>query len=72
VSVEALRSRGIPLLGVAFIGEENADSERTIVEMGHVKRLGRLPPLTPLTRDTLRAAFALHFDLDDFLNGAAG
>ena len=72
LSLEALRSRGIPLLGVAFIGDENADSERTIMEMGHVKRLGRLPPLTPLSRDTLRAAFTQYFDLDDFLNGAAG
>ncbi len=72
LSVEALRSRGIPLLGVAFIGEENADSERTIVEMGRVKRLGRLPPLTPLTRDTLQAAFAQHFDVEDFRKGAVG
>lgn len=72
LSVEALRSRGVPLLGVAFIGEQNADSERTIVEMGRVKRLGRLPPLTPLTRDTLQAAFAQHFDIEDFLKGAIG
>jgi dethiobiotin synthetase len=72
LSVEALRHRGIPLLGVAFIGEENVDSERTITEMAHVKRLGRLPPLASLTRDTLQTAFAQHFHLDDFLNGATG
>lgn len=72
LSVEALRHRGIPLVGVAFIGEENPDSERTIAEMGRVKRLGRLPSLASLSRDTLRTAFAQHFNLDDFLNGAAG
>ncbi|MEH2510442.1 dethiobiotin synthetase [Nitrobacteraceae bacterium AZCC 1564] len=72
LSVEALRHRGIPLLGVAFIGDEHPDSERTIVEMGNVKRLGRLPSLAVLTQDTLRAAFAENFAVDDFLNGAAG
>jgi dethiobiotin synthetase len=49
LSIEALRRRGIPLLGVAFIGDENADSERTIVEMGGVRRLGRLPIVDPLS-----------------------
>src|SRR5882724_11217983 len=34
LSIEALRARNIPLLGVAFIGDENADSERIIVDMG--------------------------------------
>lgn len=72
LSVEALRRREIPLLGVAFIGDENPDTERTITEMGHVKRLGRLPSLAVLTPDALRIAFAQHFDVDDFLNGAAG
>jgi dethiobiotin synthetase len=72
LSVEALRHRRIPLLGVAFIGDENPDSERTIAEMGHVKRLGRLPSLAVLTQDTLREAFAENFAADDFLNGAAG
>jgi dethiobiotin synthetase len=71
LSVEALRHRGIPLLGIAFIGDENSDSERTIAEMGHVKRLGRLPSLAVLTQDTLRAAFAQNFDVEDFLSGAA-
>jgi dethiobiotin synthetase len=72
LSIEALRARGIPLLGVAFIGDESAESERIIVEMGHVRRLGRLPYLVPLTGDALRAAFALHFVLDDFLRESSG
>ena len=72
LSVEALRRRSIPLLGVAFIGDENPDTERTIAEMGYVKRLGRLPSLAVLTQDTLRAAFAQNFAIADFLNGAVG
>jgi dethiobiotin synthetase len=67
LSIEALRRRGIPLLGVAFVGDENADSERTIVEMGGVRRLGRLPIVDPLDSETLRSAFAANFDVADFL-----
>ena len=72
LSIEALRTRGIPLLGVVFIGDESAESERIIVEMGHARRLGRLPYLAQLTGDMLRAAFALHFNIDDFLEESAG
>ena len=53
LSIEALRGAQIPLLGVAFVGDENADSERTIAEMGGVRRLGRLPILDPLNAETL-------------------
>ena len=59
LSIEALRARGVAILGIAFIGDENAESERIIMEMGHARRLGRLPYLAPLTGDVLRAAFAL-------------
>ena len=66
LSIEALRSRGIPIRGIAFIGDEQADSEATIARLGQVKRLGRLPRLDPLDAGTLAAAFVAHFDLDDF------
>jgi dethiobiotin synthetase len=66
LSVEALRQRDIELLGIAFIGEGNPESERAICEIGRVQRLGRLPRLTPLTRGTLREAFAACFKPDDF------
>jgi dethiobiotin synthetase len=67
LSIEALKRRRIPLLGVAFVGEENADSERTIAEMGGVRRLGRLPHLDPLNARSLRAAFAASFRAADFV-----
>ncbi len=66
LSIEAIRTRGIELLGIAFIGDENIDSETIICEMGRVKRLGRLPFVSPLSRDTLRAAFTIAFNADDF------
>lgn len=66
LSLEALRQRDIPLLGVAFIGEANPDNERTIVEFAGVKRLGRLPRLPSIDAQALRQAFASNFDLRDF------
>ncbi|HWK36380.1 dethiobiotin synthase [Sphingomonas sp.] len=66
LSIEALRARGVPILGVAFIGEAVEDSEATIARIGGVRRLGRLPRLDPLDAATLAAAFAAHFDLADF------
>jgi dethiobiotin synthetase len=65
LSLEALRSRGVPIAGVAFVGDENAETERVICAIGQVRRLGRLPWLAPLNAATLRAAFAAGFDLGD-------
>ncbi|WP_285019410.1 dethiobiotin synthase [Novosphingobium sp. fls2-241-R2A-195] len=66
LSIEALRARGVEVLGVAFVGDPVEDSEATICAMGNVKRLGRLPRLDPLTPQTLAAAFAANFRLEDF------
>jgi len=70
LSIEALRARAVPLLGVAFIGDENAESEKIICQLGQTRHLGRLPILASLTRETLRAAFAQHFNVEDFLKGS--
>ena len=67
LSIEALNGRNIPILGLAFVGEEMADTERTIAEMGGVRRLGRLPLLDALTPPKLAEAFAAHFRIEDFL-----
>lgn len=73
LSIEALKQRAIPILGVAFIGGENADSQRTICDMGAVKHLGRLPRLDPLTAHALHRAFAENFKVADILGlGASG
>jgi dethiobiotin synthetase len=71
LSLEAIRARGIPLLGVAFIGDEHASSEDIIVALGRTRRLGRLPSLTPLTQASLKAAFAEQFSLKDFMKDTA-
>jgi len=66
LSIEALRSRGVPIRGVAFIGPAVENSEATIARIGGVKRLGRLPIVPELTPDALLAAFGAAFDPDDF------
>ena len=66
LSIEALKRRNVPILGIAFVGDCVEDTEATIAAIGEVKRLGRLPMLPSLDRDSLAAAFAAHFDLEDF------
>ena len=66
LTIEALRARGVPVHGIAFVGEAIEDSEATICRMGAVERLGRLPMLDSLEPDTLADAFARNFDLADF------
>ena len=66
LSIEALRARGVPILGIAFVGDANEDNEATIAQIGRVRRLGRLPWIEPLDATTLAAAFAQAFRIDDF------
>ena len=66
LSVEALRRRGIPILGIVFVGHAMPDTERTICDFGDVKCLGRLPLLSRLTPVTLVEAFENGFRREDF------
>jgi dethiobiotin synthetase len=66
LSIEALRRRDVPILGVAFIGDPVPHSEEAIMRLGGVKRLGRLPILPTLDAASLRAAFATGFAIEDF------
>lgn len=66
LSIEALRRRHIDILGIAFIGERNAEAESAVCEIGRVRWLGRLPWLAPLTPDTLQVAFEASFRADTF------
>ena len=66
LSIAAIRARSIPLQGVAFIGEANAESERIITEIGQVKRLVRLPAIQPLSAGRLAEVFAKTFQRADF------
>ena len=66
LSLEAIRARNMPLLGIAFVGTANSESETTICRLGAARRLGRLDPVSPLDGAHLREAFAAGFDIEDF------
>jgi len=57
LSIEALRTRAIPIAGIAFIGDAHAENERIIPILGKVRSLGRLPYIDPLDAGTLKTAF---------------
>ena len=57
LSIEALRTRAIPIAGIAFIGAAHAENERIIPLLGKVRSLGRLPYIDPLDAGTLKTAF---------------
>lgn len=64
LSIKALRDAGITIMGIVFVGDENIDSQKTIIEFAQVPELGRLPMLNPLNRETLLAAINDNFLLD--------
>ena len=66
LSIEALRARSIPILGIAFVGDPVEDSEAIISEMGRVRRLGRLSMQRELNKHQLARAFHAGFRLEDF------
>ena len=66
LTIEALKSRGVPIHGLAFLGDAVEDSEAIIAEISGIRRLGRLPVIDPLTSETLAQAFNANFDLADF------
>lgn len=67
LSIEAMRHRDIPIFGIVFIGDENRESRRIIVEMGGVRSLGRFPTLPDVTPEAVRNAFRDSFDLASFM-----
>mgnify|MGYP003673207201 CR=1 FL=1 len=66
LSLEALGRRAISIHGIAFIGEENQETQRIITKLGGTRSLGRLPRLGQVTADAVRDAFRENFDLACF------
>ncbi len=61
LSVEALRARAIPLLGVVMVGPDPRENAAAIARHGQVPLLATLPWLTPLTPEAVATqAAALH------------
>ncbi|WP_088183026.1 dethiobiotin synthase [Sphingobium sp. Z007] len=69
LSIEALRSRGVAVAGIAFVGEPHEENERIIPELAGVPSIGRLPHLDRLDPAALATAFAAHIRLPEYFNG---
>lgn len=67
LSLEALRSRAVPIVGVAFVGDAQRDTEQVIAELGRVQVLGRLPWIKHLTPASLKREFRSAFRIADFM-----
>lgn len=63
LSIEALRSRGAKIAGIAFIGDPHEENERIVPQLAGVPSLGRLPHLDRLDPGSLKAAFAANIRL---------
>jgi adenosylmethionine-8-amino-7-oxononanoate aminotransferase len=55
LTLEGLHLRGLNVAGVALVGEPNAANRRDIERLGRVPVIVELPPLSPLTPQTLLA-----------------
>jgi dethiobiotin synthase len=59
MTLEALRRREVPIIGVIVNGPENLENERAIERYGRTRVLGWLPPLEEINPDTLVREFRL-------------
>lgn len=66
LTIEALRARGVPIHGIAFLGDAVPDSEAIIAEISGTRRLGRLPIIDPLNSENLAAVFEANFNIMGF------
>ncbi|MEO8504791.1 MAG: dethiobiotin synthase [Acidobacteriota bacterium] len=56
LTLEAARVRGLEIAGVILNGRCEAENRRAIERFGQVEILGELPPIEPLTADSLAVA----------------
>lgn len=56
LSIEALKSNNIPLLGIIFNGSENKTSKEAILEIGQTVEIGTLPHIESLTVNSIKNA----------------
>ncbi len=66
LSVQALKVHGIPLHGIIFLGPENNDTIKTIIDFSMGKLLGHIPTLPEISADTLLDTFNSNFNRGDF------
>lgn len=68
LTLDALRSRQLPVAGVIVVGERSADNRTAIEEFGAVRVLGEMPCFQPLTADAIRGWAAGALDPEGWLD----
>jgi dethiobiotin synthetase len=68
LSLAALRSADLPVLGVVLIGEPNADNREAIETYGRVRVIGEIPRLPGIDRHSLCEVFQTRFATEIFLS----
>lgn len=53
LTVEVLRSRSIPIIGIIFVGDPLPDSEEIITQLSQVPNVGRLPIVDEVTEESI-------------------
>ncbi len=66
LSIEAMKSRGIKIAGLIFIGEDNKDNIKTILSFSNVKQLGYIPVLENINKEIFSDVFNQYFDKEFF------
>lgn len=61
LSLEALRRRDIPILGVVLNGPEHASNRKTIAQYGNVEILAEIDTIDPLNANILQKTFDNNF-----------
>lgn len=64
LSLEVLRSRGLTVAGIAFVGEDEPVAQDAITSIGQVPFLGRLPYIKNIDSQLLGKVFAENFELE--------
>lgn len=67
LSVQALKVHGIPLHGIIFLGPENKDTIKTIIDFSMAKLLGHIPVLKEISAASLTELFNSNFNKSDFI-----
>jgi dethiobiotin synthetase len=67
LSLAALRERGLKIIGVALIGDENVENRRAIEHYGGVRVIGWIPMLPRIDRASLLEVYQRHFDQQAFV-----
>lgn len=62
LTVDAIQRRGLSLIGVTLIGEENPDNRNAIERYGGVPVIGWIPPMRHIDKQGLLQIFDRHFD----------